>query len=157
MHEPWATAIALGAKRIETRGWKTSYRGPLAIHAGMRQVTQEIVAFSASWPWCGVVGMAMGAGPAEMLLRLSPGRVVATCTLADCVPTGSLKGEVLDAERGSAPYTWTERMLGNFALGRYGWILTNLRSLEQPITARGAQGLWEWEAPDWLDAPEIST
>lgn len=31
--QPWASAIALGSKRIETRSWSTSYRGPLAIHA----------------------------------------------------------------------------------------------------------------------------
>lgn len=31
--QPWATLVAIGAKRIETRIWATSYRGPLAIHA----------------------------------------------------------------------------------------------------------------------------
>ena len=31
--QPWATLVAMGAKRIETRSWATSYRGPLAIHA----------------------------------------------------------------------------------------------------------------------------
>ena len=31
--QPWATLVAIGAKRIETRSWRTSYRGPLAIHA----------------------------------------------------------------------------------------------------------------------------
>src|SRR6476620_4962366 len=31
--QPWATLIASGAKRVETRSWGTSYRGPVAIHA----------------------------------------------------------------------------------------------------------------------------
>ena len=31
--QPWATLVAIGAKRIETRSWSTKYRGPLAIHA----------------------------------------------------------------------------------------------------------------------------
>ncbi len=31
--QPWATLVAIGAKCIETRSWRTSYRGPLAIHA----------------------------------------------------------------------------------------------------------------------------
>lgn len=31
--QPWASLIALGAKRYETRSWKTHYRGPLAIHS----------------------------------------------------------------------------------------------------------------------------
>lgn len=32
--QPWATLVAIGAKRLETRSWSTNYRGPLAIHAG---------------------------------------------------------------------------------------------------------------------------
>ena len=34
LHQPWASLIALGVKRIETRSWSTSCRGPLWIHAG---------------------------------------------------------------------------------------------------------------------------
>ncbi len=35
--QPWASLIALGVKTIETRSWATNYRGPLAIHAGLRR------------------------------------------------------------------------------------------------------------------------
>lgn len=31
--QPWATLIALGEKKFETRSWKTKYHGELAIHA----------------------------------------------------------------------------------------------------------------------------
>lgn len=31
--QPWATLVAIGAKRVETRSWSTNYRGPIAIHA----------------------------------------------------------------------------------------------------------------------------
>lgn len=34
IRQPWASLISLGVKRIETRSWSTSFRGPLAIHAG---------------------------------------------------------------------------------------------------------------------------
>jgi hypothetical protein len=34
VRQPWASLIACGAKTIETRSWRTSYRGPIAIHAG---------------------------------------------------------------------------------------------------------------------------
>lgn len=34
--QPRASLIACGAKKIETRGWSTSYRGPIAIHAGKK-------------------------------------------------------------------------------------------------------------------------
>jgi hypothetical protein len=34
LHQPWASLIAGGIKKEETRGWYCSFRGPLAIHAG---------------------------------------------------------------------------------------------------------------------------
>lgn len=37
LHQPWATLVAVGAKQVETRGWATRYRGPIAIHAGHRR------------------------------------------------------------------------------------------------------------------------
>lgn len=40
LHQPWATLIALGAKTVETRGWPTKYRGPIAIHAGLARPPQ---------------------------------------------------------------------------------------------------------------------
>ena len=39
--QPWATAIAVGVKQIETRHWKTDYRGPIAIHAAKRWTRDE--------------------------------------------------------------------------------------------------------------------
>lgn len=42
--QPWASLVAVGAKRIETRSWRTSYRGPLAIHAAkLRSRTLRMV------------------------------------------------------------------------------------------------------------------
>lgn len=34
IRQPWANLVALSLKTIETRNWKTKYRGPIAIHAG---------------------------------------------------------------------------------------------------------------------------
>lgn len=36
LHQPWASLVALGVKRLETRSWSTSYRGRLLIHAAAR-------------------------------------------------------------------------------------------------------------------------
>ena len=33
LYEPWASLMAIGAKRNETRGCRTSHRGDIAIHA----------------------------------------------------------------------------------------------------------------------------
>jgi hypothetical protein len=34
--QPWATLIALGEKKFETRSWATKYRDELGIHAGKK-------------------------------------------------------------------------------------------------------------------------
>lgn len=49
------------------------------------------------------------------------------------------------------PLSAQERAFGNFTTGRYGWRLENVRQLANPIPARGALSLWEWEpSGDWL-------
>ena len=39
--EPYATLIRKGIKTIETRSWKTSYRGKLYIHASSTRIPRE--------------------------------------------------------------------------------------------------------------------
>lgn len=36
IQQPWAELIVRGIKDIENRTWTTTYRGPLAIHAGLK-------------------------------------------------------------------------------------------------------------------------
>ena len=43
LYQPWATLIAIGAKKIETRSWGTNYRGPLAIHAGKNREWEYLI------------------------------------------------------------------------------------------------------------------
>ncbi len=48
MHQPWASLLVYGLKRIEGRGWPTDHRGKLWIHATSQQATaQEIEVHSA--------------------------------------------------------------------------------------------------------------
>jgi ASCH domain len=37
IRQPWAWAIVEGWKDVENRTWPTAYRGPLLIHAGLRE------------------------------------------------------------------------------------------------------------------------
>ena len=38
--QPWASLLASGAKKYETRSWATHYRGPIAIHAAALNIRQ---------------------------------------------------------------------------------------------------------------------
>lgn len=148
--QPWASAIAVGAKQIETRGWETKYRGPIAIHAAKRKVVDELIHFSCCWNWCGALrplGLKMG-GNAGLGKILPFGAIVAVCDLTDCRPTDSFtlselmsrrlpEGETLDI------YSWNEWQMGDFSLGRFGWVLSNIRPLSEPIPFVGRQSIFD--------------
>lgn len=153
--QPWASAIAVGAKRVETRSWGTSYRGPLAIHAAKRCVKDELIHIHSCWNWCGALRpLGVQMGDRRWLWDLMPfGAVVAVAELADCRPSGTFTVSEIETPRRpdgeqSALYDWTERQMGDFGPGRFGWVLKNIRALPEPIPFRGAQGFFD--VPDEL-------
>ena len=127
--EPWASLIAVGAKKHETRSWPTNYLGQIAIHAakvekypptGVRAVMKEV-----------------GLDP----LALAYGKIVCIADLIYCMEmdrTLIAKQSVMEAA------------VGDWDVGRFAWRLANIRVLETPIEARGYQGFWNWTAPDDL-------
>jgi hypothetical protein len=38
-----------------------------------------------------------------------------------------------------------QRPYGDFAPGRYAWLLADVKPLAEPIPVRGRQGMWEWD------------
>lgn len=124
--QPWASAIALGVKRVETRHWSTDYRGPLAIHASKRW-TREQIEFAQ-------VERSLGRLPG----RIPLGALIAVCDLVDVRPTLELKTQV----------SAIERIYGNYEPGRFGWVLENVRALPEPIAFCGRQGFFN--VPDEL-------
>lgn len=148
--QPWASAIAVGAKHIETRGWPTSYRGQLAIHAAKRKVLDELRRLHACRNWKGAMGWT-GAFDHDFA-RLPFGGIVAIANLVDCRRTEAFRVDELDIPRipptrGDA-FAWTERQMGNYEPGRYGWVLADIKPLQRPIPFKGAQLLFE--IPDEL-------
>ncbi|GAB6172011.1 hypothetical protein JCM15765_14890 [Paradesulfitobacterium aromaticivorans] len=140
--QPWASLIATGAKKIETRSWATRYRGPLAIHASKKWTSEQFTLLS-FWQIQGglapLVGEALDftakSWPGVDEKRLPRGFIIATCDLVDCIPTDDLTQKQIG----------TDLPFGDFSLGRYGWILENIKPLEKPVPAKGALGLWEWK------------
>jgi len=121
--QPWASAIALGHKRIETRSWSTNYRGPIAIHAAKR--------WDAGQQEFAMTERAFGRLPG----RLPFGAIVAVARLVGVKRTGDLVA--------SCELTAVERLYGDYAEGRYGWILEGIIPLPLPIGFKGSQGFFE--------------
>lgn len=134
--QPWASLITIGAKKIETRSWSTKYRGPLAIHAskGFSKLLRDLCN---TQPFKAVLSKA-----GFNLDNLPLGKIVATCNLVDCI---KMTPEFIDLVKSAKGY---ELDFGVYAVGRYAWILEDIKSLEKPIPAKGALSLWEWEVPE---------
>lgn len=138
--QPWASLVAIGAKKIETRSWATNYRGPIAIHAAkkdphaiIRKLPTEIqqAVFESI---CKHYGIQAGA-----LLKMKTGAVIATCNLADCVLITPEFTDTLSEQ---------EITFGDYTPGRWAWILEDVKPLDKSVPAVGKQRLWEWETPE---------
>lgn len=149
--QPWATLVAIGAKQIETRSWPTDYRGPLAIHAGqglgIHRKYSVYRALCEQEPFRAVLH---GAGYTAAS-QLPSGCIVAVCELASCLVVSGWRDELCalkEWERGAGMPGEPERSFGDYAAGRYAWMLWNVRRLPEPIPARGALRLWDWQPPE---------
>ena len=129
--QPWASAMAHGFKKIETRSWSTNYRGPLLIHA------------------------------AKKVIQLPSAYIQAIFDVIDFQPDGLPRGQILcrvdliDCKLISIhnrPSEGMERSLGNYTPDRYMWITDNLQVFP-PFPFRGRQGLFD--VPDDVMAGRI--
>ena len=161
IRQPWATLIALGVKTIETRSWRAPQAligQTLAIHAGKHRPKDV---------WCSASADPVFPPPLARLYDYGKcvdpqesndgewwryrwdgplGAIVATATLADCVPMVAMHDDcdntcvVLDGDRARIDHAGELRLTdvtdqlpyGDFAPGRWAWLLTNV----QPTTNR---------------------
>lgn len=142
--QPWATLVAIGAKKIETRSWSTSYRGPLAIHAATWKPDD-----AAEDVWSYALNAGFGLELAEFARDLPRGVVLATCELVNVDPVWRPSCRCLSVALGAVEdcrlHGKHEGHFGNFAHGRFAWLLANVVPLDPPVPARGRQQLWNWE------------
>jgi len=126
--QPYATAIAIGLKKVETRSWKTAYQGRLAIHAAKRWTPQQ-QEFARLEQSCG-----------RLPYALPLGCIVAVVNVAGCCPAEEFTFQ--------SPSSLIECRYGDYSSGRFGWILTDVIRLDKPIPYSGTQGFFN--VPDYL-------
>ncbi len=124
--------MVLGLKKIETRSWMTSYRGPLLIHAAKRKPDY--------WPSTRVRRAFRNLG-ILYLAQLPLGSIIGKVELYDCRPT--LAG---GAAAGSPP-AWAidEIDLGDYSFGRYMWMTCGSEIFPIPIPCTGRQRIFDIE------------
>lgn len=134
--QPWATLVAIGAKQIETRSWRTYYRGPLAVHAAVG-FPKWAADLSGREPFYSVLSNALKADPRNMLPL---GAILCVCNLTACKPTESI--DLMPGFRSTNEYAF-----GDYSPNRWMWLLEDVRRLQQPIPVKGALGLWGCDDP----------
>jgi hypothetical protein len=144
VHQPWVWPIAHGWKPIENRTWSTAYRGPLAIHAGVRwdhdgaTDARVIHAVNAS-------GHQGFDPPLRVVLNESRMRIVELLPDPIRFPLAALVAVVdlvsICAIRiGCECGAWA-------ASGQFHWRLTNPRLLLAPVPCKGNRRLWRLPTP----------
>ena len=122
--QPWASLIAIGAKRYETRSWSTRYRGPILICAAKTMNSECKRALLD----VEIQKALVGAG-----VKIIPfGVAVCIVDLKGCYPTGNMSKEQIG----------TDLPFGDFTPGRYAWKLEDLRKIP-PFAVKGKQGLFD--------------
>lgn len=179
LHQPWASLIALGVKKIETRSWpapKGLIGQRIAIHAGSKEprwmlpITLNGYGVESRPRWT----LSRPDGPE---LPLPFRAVVATATLTDCVPMVQFHSqgpghEPVPTYTPEGPLTFpllainndtsglsihrgggtgivddmTDQLpFGDFAPGRWAWLLDDTKPVDPPIPAKGKQRVWNWD------------
>ena len=123
--EPFASLIANEIKHIETRSWKTNYRGEIYIHASLTSNSLQ------------------GRDELKELVKtidVKPSYILCKATLKDCI----LMDEkfIKDIKNNHQEY-----ICGRYEIGRYAWVLTNVKKIK-PIKAKGKLGIWNYDNED---------
>ena len=117
IREPYASLIKMKIKTIETRSFKTNYRGELYIHASLSKsnVDDEL----------------------SKLVMPMYGKIICKCKLVDCVlMTENYVKEIKE----KMPM---EYKCGLYEAGRYAWILESVEEIDA-IEAKGKLGIWNF-------------
>lgn len=122
--EPYATLIASGIKKIETRSWKTNYRGELYIHASISKISKTLLQKDFF----------------KNLLKdldMNYGKIICKCNLVDCI---YMDEEFIEKVKENE----IEYKCGEYKIGRYGWVLEDIE-LIKPINAKGKLNIWNYD------------
>lgn len=124
--EPFATLIKVKKKLVETRSWKTSYRGELYIHASSTKISKN---------WKNnneLMGLVENSS-------LNYGNIICKCNLVDCVYMTKEYVENMKKNH------YQEYICGIYEEGRYAWIIENVEVLDKPIKAKGHLSIWNYD------------
>ena len=122
--EPFATLIKNGYKKIETRSWKTNYRGEIFIHASGKSLAKEFINNNY------VIKLINN-------INMNYGNIICKAKLVDCVYMDELFLNSIKKNK-------MEYNLGLYEIGRYAWIFEDVEPI-YPIRVNGKLNIWNYD------------
>lgn len=142
--QPWASLVAVGEKKIETRCWTTKYRGDLAIHSAAKLPPAWLGASRHDRAFRDELADVFnvrrdcddwGGMHVDSAIRALPyGSILCIARLVSIEETPGVRDVITDRER----------LFGNYEDGRYAWFMELKEVFEAPIPAKGNRMLWNW-------------
>ena len=120
--EPFATCIVKKHKIIETRSWKTSYRGVIYIHASKTIMKDKVSENALKY---------------INIEDCHSSEIIGKANLVDCILM--TKEFINEIKKNNKEYS-----LGIYEEGRFAWILEDIEEIE-PIPAKGKLNIWEYK------------
>jgi hypothetical protein len=157
MTEPWASLVACGAKRIETRSWGTDHRGPLAIHAANGMTGNALD--GAIYTTAALLALPEGrAWRKERLLVKDAfsdtrGRVIAFTALLHCIPAHTVSFPAHGEEPAEETRWVAETIDQEVAAGRQVLVWTTFDE-EATVIAEALYGL---SGPESMRSVQVLT
>ena len=123
--EPFASLILNKHKTIETRSWKTNYRGELFIHASGKNLEKKFLNNDY-------------VNDLIKNMNMNYGYIICKCNLVDCV---YMDDKFLETVKKNTK----EYSCGEYKIGRYAWILKDVEPIK-PILAKGKLNIWNYDS-----------
>jgi activating signal cointegrator 1 len=123
LKQPWAELVKKGIKRIETRSWKTNYRGELYIHASKSKINKKQLINSEILNLFNIDDCDYGA-------------ITIKCKLIDCIYMDC--NFINKIKKNKKEYS-----SGIYEVGRYAWILDDIELID-PVYTNGQLGIWNY-------------
>lgn len=145
VRNPWAFGISHGGKPVENRGREMKYRGLLWLHAGARSrwdpagadspliqtAWTRYVRVIPGWPGLPATDITLG----RRTTLMSFGAVTALVEVRGCHWWEECRSVGIFAPEGTMCSPWA-------VPGQWHITLANVRPLPEPVSCRGALGLW---------------
>ena len=122
VREPFASLIAQGLKKYETRSYNTKYRGEIYIHVSLNKSN-------------------LNDNNLQFIKQSAFGCIICRAKLVDSIYI--TEDFISDLKKNN----YNEYLYGDYSVGRYAWVLEDVQCVT-PIALKGELGLWNYYTMD---------